>query len=98
MKRYTLLKALTGVKVSENGRVGTPILAYVLKDNDTGDTKVVSKFNAYLSIGAYGATNCEAKARRTDEIDKKTGNHVMSYYLKPNDGTKINEYLLSVVD
>lgn len=93
--KYTLLKALTGQKISEHGRMGTPILAYLMLDNETGEIAIHQKFDAYLSIGAYGATNCEAKQRRTDEM--RNGKYVMNYYLKPTDGKKITEYLFSVV-
>jgi len=93
--KYTLLKALTGQKISEHGRMGTPILAYLMLDNETGETAVYYKFDAHLKVSAYGATNCEAKSRRTDEMEN--GKYLMNYYLKPTDGKKITEYLFSVV-
>lgn len=94
--RYTLTKALTGLTISENGRKSTPVLAYVLKDNVTGEVGVCSKHDAYKLVRDYGATNCVANFRFLDkDLNSFTG---INYYLKLTDGTKINDYLLSVVD
>lgn len=90
--KYTLKKALVVDRTSSSGKVGTPILSYSLLNNDTGETEIYSKFDAYVLVKQLGATNCEAKTR-TMVVD---GINQTIYYLKPNDGKKINEYLLSV--
>ncbi|AFQ96489.1 hypothetical protein [Bacillus phage vB_BceM_Bc431v3] len=90
--RYTLKKALVASRTSSSGRVGTPILGYSLLDSETGEVSIYSKYDAYRFVKYHKATNCEAKTR-TMVVD---GESETIYYLKPNDGTKMNEYLLSV--
>lgn len=90
--RFTLVEALIGREILENGKVATPILSYMLLDNETGRVEEYSRLTAYALVGNFGATNCEAKHR----IDDRRARVV--FYLKLTDGTKINEYLVPVTN
>ncbi|UXQ88978.1 hypothetical protein Thu_135 [Bacillus phage Thurquoise] len=90
--RFTLVKALVASRKSSSGKVGTPVLGYSLLDNETKEVGVYTKFNAYRCVQEHGATNCEAKTREA----VINGEDVRVFYLKPNNGTKMTDYLLSV--
>jgi hypothetical protein len=87
--RYTLLKAFTGQERHSNGEVCTPILAYVLLDNNTGKIDIHLTNDANIRIRRHGATNCEVRERMIDGV--------MTPYIRMNDGTRMNEYVVSIL-
>lgn len=89
---YTLIKALTSEVESKGGKIGTPIIGYVLLNHETGKKEVHNKQDAYALVSLHGATNAEAHVRQ-GIVD---GEELTVFYLKPTDGRKINQYLLSV--
>ncbi|WQZ49460.1 hypothetical protein Z3_144 [Bacillus phage Z3] len=92
MEVYELVRALTTKQVYVNGKVGTPIRAYVLRDVNTGEASVFTKMEAYEYVKLYGSPNCEARVREV-VID---GVWRTIHYLKPTDGRKVKDILMSV--
>lgn len=93
--RYTLKSILTGVNNLEDGKVATPILGYELIDNETGLVEITGRLDAYIKVQKFGATNCIAKNRFSEKY--VCGQQPLITYLKPNDGTKVNQYLKPII-
>lgn len=94
--RYTLLKAVTTTMETKNGKQGTPVVGYILKDFVTGTTEFLERKEAYNKVKTYGATNVEALSRNVSCEEDSPDSEGKIYYLKPNDGTKINEHFISL--
>lgn len=92
MSKYKLIKVLIAdsPKASNNGKIGTPIIGFVLKNLESGILEVMNRHEAHSVVTLHGAVNVEAKTREFQgEIIP---------YLKPTNGRKINEYMIKIED
>jgi hypothetical protein len=90
--RYTLTKAIFKRVYAKNGKEGTPIVGYALYDKLLGKNVLFNRFEAYVAVSTYGATNADAYIREVSCKEDMPDKNGRIYYLKPNDGKKINEY------
>lgn len=67
----------------------TPILAYVLQDSETKKIDIYKVDEAHELIKEYGGINCEFK-EKNEQIPPIA-------YIKMNDGTRMQQYVMSVV-
>ncbi|MCU7667880.1 hypothetical protein [Bacillus thuringiensis] len=94
--RYKLLKVVTKTVETKHGKQGTPVVGYILKDFATDTTEFLERKEAYDKVKTYGATNVEALSRNASCEEDSPDSEGKIYYLKPNDGTKVNEHFISL--
>jgi len=87
---YTFINAVFwAVPIKETSKIATPMVGYILRNNDEDTCTLYSRKEAYDLIEEFGADNVDSKSRINDDGE-------VCFYLKLKDKSmKINQFLIN---